>query len=229
LLLNRFVASPGHSDAYGTQYYFPKTRFYYLKDRLMNRFGKVKGLTLQEWTSWASYDPYDNDGCSDGAIHEHILERVKIGRAVLHRPTGHFYFCNTLNGYSKCSVGFSEAKAKCTETITGKKAVKVNYPDAITAWFALRKLEQRHARLLAKSRPMKPMPRIVTGDYYDCDYEPRRHPVVSPTIATVRQCHWCNQDKPIQSTVGEHPFCADCLPMAKMAPVTGAIESEVPF
>lgn len=86
-LCNRYAASAegkalvvGHKTTRHDRerQYFPEV-FYDLKDRLMDRYGMPEGLALQHWTSWASDSTYDGYSRSDGAVHEHILERVKLG------------------------------------------------------------------------------------------------------------------------------------------------------
>jgi hypothetical protein len=169
-LCNRFAASDegrlaevrfdGHREWF-------KTVFYALKDRLMDRYGKPKGYAHQIWHSRAYEGRYDYDGYKDGAEHHHILERVKLGKLMLHRPTGHFAYRNTLNGYYKESEGYDLVRALCVETINGKKRVTRNVPSASDARAALAWLMRRYGRLVEMPEKPKPRPRVKTGNSED--------------------------------------------------------------
>lgn len=233
-LCNRFAASTEgkalvvgyRSNGYGRQpAYFPEV-FYALKDRLMDRYGKPKGLALQRWTSWASDSAYDGYSRSDGAVHEHILERVKLGGLMLHRPTGHFHFWNTLNDYYKKTVGFEVIEKTCVERIEGKKEIKRNIPDRTEACAALRWLQIKFRALLAAPSQPKPRLHTITGDYeseaMERAYRAERNAEREQFAQSDVQCHWCLKAKKGAEVtrMNGHYFCAPCsVIIAKSLPL----------
>ena len=186
-LCNRFAASvEGRQswlkDVVGN-YRYPvtfRTAFYDLKDRIMDVYGRPKGYTLQRWTSRA-YDYGSDYESPNGASHEHILERVKVGRLTLHRPTNHFRFKNHVSDYFKETVGFDDMKARCGEVIEGRKRVTRNVPEKAAAIAALNRLGRRYGRL---PEVEKPRPCVKSGDradYFFSEESARQSLTLSPT------------------------------------------------
>jgi hypothetical protein len=159
-------ASSAIQNGQPIRYYFKV--FYAIKDRIMDTFGKLGGYSLQYWTSSAD-DYYGDDYQENGCHHYHILERVRLGKYILHRPTGHFSFSNDVTEYYKESVGFDEMKKLCTETIKGKKRERLeSIPSADEARKALYWLAKQFGRLPVKE---KIRPRVTAG-YYQHSYLP---------------------------------------------------------
>lgn len=223
-LCNRFAATTaarGLLIVGGRRDYF-RHAFYSLKDRLMDKYGKPKGYSLQEWTSRA-YDGWDDEyGSKDGATHRHILERVKLGRLMLHRPTGHFAYTNEVSEYYKHTVGFDALAAMCVEKFNGKKHITRNVPVEREALAALAWLMRRYKALYDLPEKPKPRLRVVTGNHYD-DYLDVRHRRKREERAKAEiECKWCFKVKPGSETtwIDGHDICTEC---AKKIGATSAL------
>jgi hypothetical protein len=216
-LCNRFAATTAARGLLFSRDWY-RTVFYRLKDRLMDRYGKPKGYALQEWTSRA-YDGWDDDhGVKDGATHRHILECVKLGRLMLHRPTGHFAYTNEVSEYYKHTLGFDALAAICVEKFNGKKHITRNIPTEREALAALAWLMRRYKALYDLPEKSQPRLRVVTGNSYD-DYMNARHRRAREERATAEiECHWCTKKKLgwEMTWIGGHDICLACA--EKIAP-----------
>lgn len=206
--------------------------FYSIKDRIMGAYGKLLGYSLQTWTSYASdYGDYDG-GIRDGASHQHVLERVRLGGRTYHRPTNHFCYDNNVSGYFKKSVGFEALKAQCTETLKGKKKVTHRVPDKAGALDALRRLARRYGRL---SLIEKPRPRIVSGDWYadmlNAQAAREHAEALARRAASPVQCHWCLRifSGGEMSRIDGHEFCAECVPKLRADTRSTKAGEGIPF
>jgi hypothetical protein len=226
---NSYQAASAIREGKPIGYHF-KGIFYALKDRLMDRYGKPKGLTLQHWTSYAEGYDY-GEGMKDGAHHYHILERVKFGKRILHRPTGHFSFSNNLTDYYKETVGFDEIKKQCVERIEGKKRITRNVPDEREARAALYWLLRRYGKLLMQPATPRPKPRVVTGDYmHDCYVRAAIQREIERNGTDI-QCHWCLKIKKgvEMSKIDGHEFCSDCRNIIWQKNEVAGVGSDIPF
>ncbi|MDQ4121677.1 MAG: hypothetical protein M3209_09555 [Acidobacteriota bacterium] len=100
--------------------YYAGSLFYQLKNRLLPRYGKKRGLVLQHW----SEEAWDERGGSfESKEHNHILEVFRLNGREFHQPTGHFWFSSDDGwaDYNKRSVSFLEMQKQTTSIITGKK------------------------------------------------------------------------------------------------------------
>ncbi len=209
-VINRYAASRECDPALRQQ-------IYAFKDLLMGRFGKVIHLTLQTWRSgW--YDERAGYGLANCCEHQHVLQAVRIGGMVLHRPTGHFHFVNHETEYWKASAGFGEAKAKCTEFITGRKRDQItSAPDKHSAARAYERLSKRHGKLWTQTetwhvgRPVR-----TRSGYFEDDWETRRR---RPEPLKDFVCHWCKKNRPgiERNLIDRFEICDTCKPKVRTA------------
>lgn len=229
-LCNRFAASDAGrlvEVRFDSHRKWFKTIFYRLKDRLMDKYGKPKGYAHQVWRSRA-YDGWDDfDGYKNGAEHHHILERVKLGNLMLHRPTGHFLFVNTLNGYYKESEGYDLIRALCVETITGKKQITRNVPPEPEARAALAWLMRRYGRLLDELEQPKPRPSVKTGNSEDDWWREQYQRDKAEREAQEVECRWCLKVKSRieMARVDNLDICVACC--GKIAP--SVLANDIPL
>lgn len=189
-----------------------KRLFYALKDAVMDVYGRPVGYACQHWTSYAE-DYYGDVGEADGCHHYHILERVRVGGKVFHRPTGHFDFYNNVTDYYKHTVGFGEMRKRCVETLEGRKREqKYAMPDPAAALAALTRLVKRYGHLLPREREQE-RPRVVTGNYMMDSIERGLQSERAKLAARAEvQCHYCLKTftGAEVSRIEGHDFCAPC-------------------
>lgn len=221
-LCNRFAASDeGRSLMLYSRVLEPhrmsfKDAFYDVKDRLLSRYGKPKGYALQSWESerYSWYDDY-----STTAYHSHILEIFKIGKLILHRPTGHFSY-STDDDYYKRSVGFRELADKCVQRINGKKKIKTHTITESQAKFALSWLIKLAIFKLDLPATETVKPKVISGDYYQ-DYLDKQHKkeqaerekARAELADTIVLCDWCKCEfkySEMKRTF-DRAFCAECV------------------
>lgn len=122
--------------------------FYELKDAVLDTYGEFDGYDLQVW--------YDTEPARFGpakrlrAEHRHILERVKLGERVFHKPTDEFYFRDFRKGVEKYSPRFFELAARVRQTIAGKKTPDCSRAANEQGKSAFKRLTRKFGRLLKR-------------------------------------------------------------------------------
>jgi|GEM_PF-4582902 len=160
---------------------------YAVKDALLCEFGTHDGYDLQQFVRCEWDDEYGHNG-EIFSWHDHILERVRIGDVIFHRPTNEFWY-RDVRGIMKSSAYYDEYHAKCTGKVDGIKQPPAGFQKA-DGVKAIRRLTHKFFPLLRSKFP-KPergsfhffKPRMWMGRYLD-GYTVR----VPPDIASCSGC-----------------------------------------
>jgi hypothetical protein len=141
-----------------------KVGCYAVKDALLSIYAEPDGFDLQIWEDegnecvkcgefWMSCDCKETI-LETHAVHKHILERMKIGESVFHRPTPEFYYFNAKFNSEKHSPNFFGGGFQIKNTIEGKTKTPQGF-DRKTAFNSLKRLCRKFKPILRKKFPKK--------------------------------------------------------------------------